>query len=109
MMQHVAKFIPHNYYLFDVIIMATREVIYRKRQGNGIPNILHVKRISYNQMIKEKVLIYIYFIDCMQIQKKYIRNQKINKINIYTKCFKCVVFLRKICWLVQEQDKVKTY
>ena len=38
------------------MIMATKEVIYSKRQENGIPNILHMKRILYNQMIKEKVL-----------------------------------------------------
>ena len=36
--------------------MITKEGIYRKKQGNGIPNILHMKRILYNQMIKEKVL-----------------------------------------------------
>ena len=41
----------------NAMIMATKEVIYRKRQGNGIPNILHMKRILYNQMIKEKVLL----------------------------------------------------
>ena len=38
--------------------MATKEVIYRKRQGNEIQNVLLMKRILYtsNQMIKEKVL-----------------------------------------------------
>ena len=36
--------------------MATREVIYKKRRGNEIQNILYMKRVSYNQMIKEKVL-----------------------------------------------------
>ena len=45
-----------NNLVVNVIIMATKEVMYRKRQGNGIPNSLHMKRILYNQMIKEKVL-----------------------------------------------------
>ena len=33
------------------------EVIYKRRQGNGIPNILDMKRVLYNQMIKERVVI----------------------------------------------------
>ena len=37
------------------IIMATKEVIYKKRQGIGLPYIIHVKElILFNQMIKEK-------------------------------------------------------
>ena len=28
-------------------------VIYRRRQGIGLPYIIHVKRIMFNQMIKE--------------------------------------------------------
>ena len=40
------------------IIMATKEVIYKKRQagrqGIGLPYIIHVKGIFFNQIIKEK-------------------------------------------------------
>ena len=41
----------------NAIIMATKEVIYRKRQGIGFPYIIHVKRILFNQMIKERTSI----------------------------------------------------
>ena len=41
----------------NAIIMATKEVIYRKRQGIGLPYIIHVKRILFNQMIKGKTSI----------------------------------------------------
>ena len=37
--------------------MATKEVIYRKRQGIGLPYIIHVKIILFNQMIKERTSI----------------------------------------------------
>ena len=36
--------------------MATKEVIYREKQDNGIPNSLHMKRILYYQMINKNVL-----------------------------------------------------
>ena len=41
----------------NAIIMATKEVIYQKRHGIGFPyicNIIHVNRILFNQMIKER-------------------------------------------------------
>ena len=41
----------------NVIIMATKEVIYRKRLGNKNPKYKHVKRIPYKQIIKEIFLI----------------------------------------------------
>ena len=37
--------------------MATKEIIYRKRQGIGFPYIMHVKIILFNQMIKERTSI----------------------------------------------------
>ena len=37
--------------------MATKEVIYRKRKSIGFPYIIHVKRIIFNQMIKERTSI----------------------------------------------------
>ena len=37
--------------------MATKEVIYRNRQGIGFPYIIHVKRILFNQMITERTSI----------------------------------------------------
>ena len=40
----------------NAVIMATKEAIYCKRQGNRIPDIFHMKRILYNQTIKEKVI-----------------------------------------------------
>ena len=33
------------------------EVIYRKRQDIGLPCIIHVKRILFNQMIKERTFV----------------------------------------------------
>ena len=33
----------------NVMIMATKKVIYGKRQGSGIPNISHMKRTLYNK------------------------------------------------------------
>ena len=41
----------------NAIIMATKEVIYRKRQGIGFPYIIDIKRILFNQMIKERTSI----------------------------------------------------
>ena len=41
----------------NAIIMATKEVIYRKRQGIGFPYIIHVKRILFDQMIQERTSI----------------------------------------------------
>ena len=38
-------------------MVATRKMLYRKRQGNGIQDITHVTRILYKQMVREKVLI----------------------------------------------------
>ena len=43
-----------NQPLFNAIIMAIKEVIHRKRQAIGFPYIIHVKRILFNQMIKER-------------------------------------------------------
>ena len=36
------------------VTIALHELIHR-RKGNGIHNVLHVKRIIYNRMIKEKI------------------------------------------------------
>ena len=41
----------------NAIFMATKEVIYRKRQGIGLPYIIHVKGILFNKMTKEKTCI----------------------------------------------------
>ena len=41
----------------NAIMMATKEVTYRKRQGIGFPYIIHVKRILLNQTIKERTSI----------------------------------------------------
>ena len=41
----------------NAISMATKEVIYRQRQGIGFLYIIHVKRILFNQMIKERTSI----------------------------------------------------
>ena len=41
----------------NAIIMATKEVIYKKRQGIGLPYIIHVKGIIFNEMIKERTSI----------------------------------------------------
>ena len=41
----------------NAIIMATKEVIYKKRQVIGIPYVIYVKRILFNQMIKERTSI----------------------------------------------------
>ena len=92
MMQHVTNFFPHNYYLFDVIIMATKEVIYRKRQGNGIPNILHVKRISYYQMIKEKVLMSSK-VEESNLWKKWGSIEE-DLMQIYKCCLRCCYLIR---------------
>ena len=56
---HVCKIfgVDANDLAVNVIMMATKEMIYRKSQGNGIPHISHMKRIVYNQMLKEKFLV----------------------------------------------------
>ena len=42
---------------FNEISMPNKEVIYRERQGNILPLIIHVKRILFNQVIKEGISI----------------------------------------------------
>ena len=44
-------------YLMNAVLLATKEMIYRKRQIGGSPTIIQIQRILYNQMIKEYFLI----------------------------------------------------
>ena len=41
----------------SAIIMAPKEVIYRKRQNIGFPYIIHARIILFNQMVKERTSI----------------------------------------------------